>query len=150
MKDRLSVDKSFVVPEDSVVTLLDEKKLLRLDKSNADRMELFLFAMALGYAQGVRTPSKASHGFILETSATSYKGGSGISQIYSVFINELIQNAEEDKIGDKDYAYRIAEEYANTGFLTIKKWINGKEDPEGLMWSLIAEMDEKLESIFGE
>ena len=145
MADRISIDRSI---NDSVVPLLDEKKLLSLDKSSADRTELFLFAMALGVAKGIRTPLKSTHGFILETSVKSYDGA--MSQIYSVFINELIGNAEEDKISDKDYAYKIAEEYANTGFKIIGKWLNNKEDPDDLMWSIIAEMDEKYENIFSE
>ena len=80
MADRISIDRSI---NDSVIPLLDEKKLLNLDKSSADRTELFLFAMALGFAKGVRTPLKSTHGFILETAVKSYDGA--MSQIYSVF-----------------------------------------------------------------
>lgn len=145
MADRISIERSV---NDTVVPLLDEKKILNLDKHSADRTELFLFAMALGVAKGVRTPLKSTHGFILETSVKSYDGA--MSQIYSVSINELIGNAEEDKIGDKDYAYKIAEEYANTGFKIIGKWLNGKDNSEDLMWTLIAEMDERFEAIISE
>lgn len=147
MADRLSIDKRI---NDAVVPEIDKTKLLGLDKSNVDRIELFLFAMAIGVKQGLRTPLLASHGFILESSILS--NDIAMSEIYSVMVNEMRKRNEEEKIGDKDEAFLVAQEYANTGFQVISEWLSNlkKKDSEAIMWDLLEEMDTKYSELFQE
>jgi hypothetical protein len=147
MADRLSIDKRI---NDAVVPEIDKTKLLGLDKSNVDRIELFLFAMAIGVKQGLRTPLLASHGFILESSILS--NDIAMSEIYSVMVNEMRKRNEEEKIGDKDEAFLVAQEYANTGFQVISEWLSNlkKKDSEAIMWDLLEEMDTKYTELFQE
>lgn len=145
MADRLSIDKRI---NDAIIPEIDKTKLLGLDKSNVDRIELFLFAMAIGVKQGLRTPLLASHGFILESSILS--NDIAMSEIYSVMVREMRKRNEEEKIGDKDEAFLVAQEYANTGFQVISEWLSNlkKKDSEAIMWDLLEEMDTKYEDCF--
>lgn len=142
MADRLSIDKKV---NDTIIPLIDESKLFGLDKSNAERTELFLFAMAIGIKLQKRTPLSVSHGFILESSVKSIDGA--MSFIFSLLVDELRKTHEEDKIDNKDLAFKLAEEYANTGFLKIHSWIESKKDSETLQYELIEEMDEMFEQL---
>lgn len=148
MADRLSIEKRI---NEEIVPIIDNTQFLGLDKGNTDRIGLFLFAMALGIKEGKRTPLRVHDGLILESSIKSVDGA--FSYIFSVLVDELRKINEEDKIDNKQLAFQIAEEYANTGFLTIEKWlskINNDDDIEALRFSLIEEMDEKLQSIVDE
>jgi len=145
MADRISIDKKI---NDSTIPEIDKTGLLGLDKLSIDRIELFLFAMAIGVKEGHRTPLSASHGFILDSSVLSNDGA--MSQIYSLQVEELRKINEEEKIGNKDEAYTIAQEYANTGFLVITSWLSNlkKADEDALLWDLIDELDTKYEQCF--
>ena len=106
--------------------------------------------MAIGVKEGVRTPLTASHGFILESSFSKNIGP--MSGIYSLLVQEMRKKNEEEKISDKDEAFLVAQEYANTGFLKIGFWIkdfkNGDDD--AILWNLIDELDSKYEELFPE
>ena len=143
MADRLSIDKKV---NDTVIQTIEKKRFLRLDKSNIDRIDLFLFALAVGVQKGQRTPLESTHGFVLESAFA--KNGGPMSGIYSLNVQEMIKCNEEEKISDKDTAYKIAQEYANTGFREIGKWL--QEDEETRLYALLAEMDEKYEELFPE
>lgn len=147
MADRLSIDKKI---NDSVIPVIDKSRLLGLDKSSIDRIELFLFAMSIGVKEGHRTPLTASHGFILESSILSNDGA--MSEIYSLLVHEMRRRNEEEKIGDKDEAFNVAQEYANTGFQTISDWLTDikKKDADSIMWDLIDELDSKYAQCFPE
>ena len=93
MADRLYIDKNI---SEEVIPKIDDSKLLGLDNSNSERIELFLFAMSLGKKEGRRTPLKVKHGFILETSIKSVDGA--LSYIFSLLVDELQKINEEDKI----------------------------------------------------
>lgn len=145
MADRLSIDKKI---NDTVIVDIDKSGLLGLDKASIDRTELFLFAMAIGIKENRRTPLIASHGFILDKSVENYDGA--MSALYSLQVNEMRFLNEEEKIGNKDEAYFIAQEYANTGFQMISEWIGNqkKKDGESIMWDLIDELDAAYEAFF--
>lgn len=142
MVDRLSIDKSV---NEKIIPKIDESGILGLDKSTSDRIELFMFAMALGIHENKRTPLQTKHGFILETSIKAFEGA--MSSIYSLLVDELRKTNEEDHIDDKDRAFKIAEEYANTGFNIINAWMNSAKDDETLQFTLIEQMDLKFENI---
>lgn len=143
MADRLYIDRYVV---EKIIPKIDASHLLELDKTNAERMKLFLFAMALGIRDGKRTPLKSKEGFILESSIDSVDRANSL--LFSLLVDELRRINQEDKIDDTDMAYKIAEEYANTGFKIIEKWKYDSEDEiEDLKYELIGEMDEKFEQI---
>ena len=142
MADRLYIDKRI---NETIITKIDETHFLGLNVPDSDRLELFLFAMALGVKQGVRTPLSTKHGFILEPSIKSVDGA--MSYLFSLLVDELKKINEEDKIDDKDYAFKVAEEYANTGFRIIDELMNKEMDEESQKYGLLEELDEEFESI---
>lgn len=144
MADRLYIDNKV---NDKIIPRLDKSKLLGLDKDNAERIDLFLFAMALGVKTGVRTLLNSKHGFILTTSVKS--NDLGMSLIESLWVSEAHAANEDEKIGDLDEAYNAAEEYANTGFIEIGKWLAKYDDTDSknLLWDLISEMNDKAKQL---
>lgn len=142
MADRLYIDKRI---NETLIPKIDETHFLGLNVPDSDRLELFLFAMALGVKQGVRTPLGTKHGFILEPSIKSVDGA--MSYLFSLLVDELKKINEEDKIDDKDYAFKVAEEYANTGFRIIDELMNKEMDEESQKYGLLEELDEEFESI---
>lgn len=139
MADRLSIGEEYK----PLIYDIDKVDLLNL-KSNGERSDLFMIALALGVNKGVRTLSKAKHGFILESAA---KGKDSLmSFIYSIAVEELRKEKQENLITDTNIVYGIAEEYANTGFEVIKSMIPdfSKYDEEEYEFTLIEIMDNLL------
>lgn len=140
MKDRISIDKKY---EERVVSKVDDIRFLGLDSQTSERIDLFMFALGLGIREGIRTPLKGKKGFILE--GVLNKREEAYSLIYSLFIEELRKENQEDKLDDKDYAYTIAEEYANTGFQIMASWF---ENDTPNVYYFIKQMDQKYEEYF--
>lgn len=140
MADRLSIGTQY----EKMIEEIDSVDMLNL-KTNGGRADIFIIAMALGVNKGIRTQSKAKHGFILETSAKNKD--SFMSFIYSVAVDELRKNGQENQIVDNNVVYNIAEEYANTGFEIIKEMIPdfSKYDEEDFEFELIEMMDEIIQ-----
>lgn len=139
MADRLSIGTQY----GNVIDFIDKKNVLYL-KSNGERADIFMIALALGVNKGERTSSKAKQGFVLENVA---KGKDSLmSFIYSVAVDELRKSGQENQITDTNVVYGIAEEYANTGFEIIKQMIPNfdKYDEEEFDFALIEMMDELI------
>jgi len=67
--------------------------------------------------------------------------------MYSQFISLLIDPDNElDAIADKGHVYKMAEQYANTGFEIIADYLN-KKKPKDLVWDLFLELDTQYEEI---
>lgn len=144
MADRISIDKQV---NESIIPIIDKTKFFNLDISHISRTDLFLFAMSIGISQNKRTPLKALHGFILDSSIVN--NADAMSMLHSVLINELRKTNEEEKIGNKDEAYIVAQEYANTGFNIIGDWLSSikTKNEEAILWELIADLDSKYQVI---
>jgi len=140
MSDRLSIEKKYV---SGVIEKIDDTGFLDFDIHNAERIDLFMFALGLGVKAGIRTPLANSHGLILATAVENKTEAA--SAIYSLLVEEARKENQEDKIDDRDLAFEIAEEYANTGFKMISDWLNQKEQPN--IYRFIKEMDEQYEKI---
>ena len=139
MADRLSIGTQYK----DLIEDFDRVDLLNM-KTNGERADIFMIALALGVNKGERTTSKSKLGFILENSA---KGKDSLmSFIYSVAVDELRKSGQENQITDTNVVYGIAEEYANTGFEIIKQMIPdfNKYDEEEFMFALIEMMDELM------
>lgn len=140
MADRLSIGAEYK----SIIDEIDNADLLNL-KTNGERSDIFMIALALGVNKGVRTKSKTKLGFILESAARGKD--SFMSFIYSIAVDELRKDKQENLITDTNIVYGIAEEYANTGFEVIKSMIPNfdKYDKEEFEFSLIEIMDNLMD-----
>ena len=148
MADRLYIDRQY---QDGFVRgYMDVVDMLML-KSKGERIDGFMLAFALGVREGVRTPSRASLGVINETAA---KGRDyALPFIYSVALRDLRKEGKDNLINDKKEVFKIAEEYANTGFgILIKMLPDATDDYDEDIFEmeLIQMMDEKYEAITGE
>ena len=104
--------------------------------SKVRRLDLFILAVAIGYRQKERTPLKNSHGII--RAEYILDNSDALAIIQAIHIDELRKNAQEDKIDDLSEAYRIANEYANTGFHRLKEELESSAfDSESIQLSLI-------------
>ncbi len=140
MADRLSIDRRI---KDSVIAGIDERKFLGLDNETIQHIEMFMFAAAVGIHMGIRTPLNAKLGFIQATAVRPEQN----SLIYSVMVDEMRKANTEDQISDQDTAFSIIQEYANTGFIEIGKWMNDTKDNDKV-WELIGDMDDMYEEYF--
>lgn len=142
MIDRLSIEKKF---KEEVVAKIDERKFLGLDNDTIQHSEMFMFAAAIGIHKGIRTPLNAKLGFI---QATSFRPEE-MSAIFSLMVDEMRKTNTEEKISDIETAYNIIQEYANTGFIEISKWMKETKDNDKI-WDLISEMDDMYDEYFCE
>lgn len=140
MTDRLSIDKKL---KDTVVANIEDRKFLGLDNMSIPHSEMFMFAAAIGIHMGIRTPLNSKLGFI---QATALRGDQ-MSAIYSIMVDEMVKANTEDLISDQDVAFSIVQEYANTGFIEIGKWIEETKDNDKL-WDLINDMNDMFEEYF--
>lgn len=138
---RLSVTKKV---DEKIIPNIDSNKFLGLDKPTSERIDLFLFAMAMGIEKGEKKGLEQKIGIIRNPSVNP----SAMSMIFSVLVDDLIKRNEIEKIGDQDEAFIVAQEYSNTGFEEIQKMINMDEDT--LLWKMINILDEKYDSLFSE
>lgn len=140
MIDRLSIEKN---AKETIVAKIDERKFLGLDNDTVEHIELFMFAAAIGIHMGVRTPLSSKLGFIQATAVRPEQ----MSAIFSVMVDEMRKANTEDKINDRDIAFSIIQEYANTGMIEIGKWMAETRDNDKL-WDLISDMDDMYEEFF--
>lgn len=139
MLDRLSISKKV---DKEIIPSIDNNKLLGLDKTTSERIDLFLFAMALGIESGKKKELEQKVGVILAQSVKPFQ----MSMIFSVLVDDLRKRNEIEKIGDQDEAFIVAQEYANAGFEEIQNMLGKNVDI--LLWQMINELDEKYEELF--
>lgn len=144
MADRFSVTNSV---NNKVIAKIDSSHFLSLDNDSCDRTDLFMFALALGLEEKKRTPLDSTHGLILES--TFGRSHIAMSEVYALMIDSLIGTEEEDHMDDKDLAYTIAQEYANTGFGIIAEWLTdtSEDNEEIIIHELISKMSKKFKEI---
>ena len=149
MADRLYIDRQY--QEGIVKGYMDVVDTLMI-KSKGDRIDGFMLAFALGVREGYRTPSRSSLGVINETAA---KGRDyALPFIYSVALRDFRKEGKDNLINDKKEVFKIAEEYANTGFKILEERMLPASpdhyDEDTFEMELIQMMDEKYEEITGE
>lgn len=142
MIDRISIEKRF---KEDVIVKIDERKFLGLDNETVQHSEMFMFAAAIGIHKGIRTPLNAKLGFIQATAIRPEQ----MSAIFSLMVEEMRKVNTEEKISDTETAFNIIQEYANTGFIEISKWMKETKDNDKI-WDLINEMDDMYEEYFGD
>ena len=77
-----------------VIEKIDSSKLLNLDNKNCTRMDLFLFALALGVECGVQTELTKTDTLV----RAEYINTKNEAFLYSVFISELASDAHMEDI----------------------------------------------------
>jgi hypothetical protein len=113
--------------------------------AGVSRSETFLFAMALGTESKSTTEVKNPYagGLVLDKSIDSKTEAA----MYAQFISQLSDPENGlDEITKKGEVYKLAEQYANTGFECIEEYIYTKK-PETLVWDLFLELDEQYDAL---
>ena len=118
---------------------LDENNFMYLGKKSAQRDELFLFGLALGWRHSLKADlDKPCSGGFIRTSSFSSQLTAMIDLIRFSEVNCEHPNA----LRDHKQSYKIAERYANAGLHMIDGEILEGGDSETYANELIAEMDE--------
>lgn len=128
-----------------LVDHLDSLDYFGLGKASINRSELFLFAMALGAETCMETQvvNPYSGGLILDKSIDSKTR----SIIYAQCLASLSNPDKElDSITDKSRVYKMAEQYANTGFEIIEDYVEKKKASD-LVFDLFLELDDQYTSL---
>lgn len=145
----LSVDQYIM---DHVIKKIDEKKFLRLNRTErTERISLFIIAMVLGCKCKQRKPLQHKCGLIRLSAIHDEE----MAVLKAVCLNECIENNENyDDINDIEVIFKIAEEYANTGFYELEKNINNFEsidediDENTDLWESLVLLDKKYRVLF--
>lgn len=120
---------------------IDSTRLLNLDNKNCSRMELFLFAMALGVESGIETELSKTETLV----RGEYINTRNEAFLYSVYLAELVSDKELETIEDIGNVYGKAQKYANTGFKLINDMFEKSEEVVRL--ELLKELDDMYHSI---
>lgn len=145
MIDRLSVDRNV---KEVILPKIDSMNFLGMGINSADhveRIDQFMFAAAIGIRLNLRTPLKAKIGLIQSSAIRAEQ----MSAIFSLMVEEMRKANCEDKISDQEEAFNIIQEYANTGFDVMYRWIN-ESNGEGIEWTLLEQMDTMYDECFRE
>lgn len=122
---------------------IDSSHLLSLDTKNCSRMELFLFAMALGIESGIETdlskPETLVRGEYINTKNEAF--------LYSTFIGDM-DDDDLDQLDNVGNIYSKAQKYANTGFKLINDYFEKAEEVVRL--ELLQELDDAYATIISE
>ena len=124
-----------------LVESIDEKNFFLLGNKGTDainRSSLYSYAMALGYKEGKQTPIKQQYtgGFIQDMSID----GQLLAIMCCQYLMELPPDAI-DCITEKGQIYKMAEQYANTGFHIIAEAVK-QSDEENYLLDQLSTLDE--------
>jgi len=128
-----------------IESVLDQTNFMYLGKPGAQRDELFLFAMALGWRHdlSVKLDKPCSGGFIRTSSFSSQ-----LSAMIDLARFKQADFKSSDCLMDHKGSYRLAEAYANGGLGLIEGETESNMDSETYANMLIAEMDDMYREFF--
>lgn len=121
---------------------IDSSKLLSLDTKACSRMELFLFAMALGIESGVESDLTKTDTLV----RGEYINTKNETYLYSTYIGDMENTDDLDELNDVGKIYSKAQKYANTGFKLIDGFFEKSEDVVRL--ELLKELDEAYNKLY--
>jgi hypothetical protein len=119
--------------------------LLGSGASGVNRINLYNFALALGYNQGFPTDLDAKESFVREENVNH----SNLRFMYSAVYFEAHEKKCVDNIENiinTDEIFSLMDKYANAGFSILSDYIKEHGD-NALAFKLIAEMDEMNENL---
>lgn len=125
-----------------IVKKIDEGNFLGLDK-NTPRIDLFMFALALGIEGKIPSEIKKPDSFIRD----EYVKPKHDALLYAVFFSETDDKDDLDAFLNKDAVYKLAQNYAIRGFDEIGLLMETK-NPNSIESKYIQEMDEAYNKIF--
>lgn len=142
MEGRFDIEKGFY---DSIV-LNGIKRTNILELNSCSNNQLMMFAAAVGALKGGMTPLGTRKDFV----RGEYVKASEASQIRAIALDTLDIN----EITDDSRVIDILEQYANTGFIEIGKWIKelgdskDEEALEGVLFERILDLDDLYKELF--
>lgn len=129
----------------NVIERIDSENYMGLGVNKITRSELFLFAMSLGIESRHKTPLSSTYtgGLVLDKSIDSKTRAC----MFALYIDELSDpNDQLDAITEKGNVYKVAEQYANTGFEILADYLDNKKAFD-LALEIFMELDEVYERI---
>lgn len=123
---------------------IDASKLLSLDIKNCSRMELFLFAMALGIESGIESGLTKTDTLV----RGEYINTKNEAYLYSTYIGDMDNTEDLDALNNVGNVYSKAQKYANTGFKLINDYFEKAEEVVRL--ELLEELDKTYSDLFEE
>lgn len=120
---------------------IDSNHFLSLDTKNCSRMELFLFAMALGIECGVESELTKTDTLV----RGEYINTKNEAYLYSSYIGDMESTEDLDELNDIGKIYSKAQKYANTGFKLINGYFEKAEEVVRL--EMLAELDEAYDEL---
>lgn len=123
---------------------IDSVKLLGLDLKNCTRMDLFLFAFALGVESGIETELTKAETLV----RGEYINTRNEAFLYASYYADLAADGEAEALAEIDKVYGKAQRYANTGFKLIDGMLEKSE--EVVRMELLEELDSMYQKIAGE
>lgn len=120
---------------------IDSSQLLSLDTKNCSRMELFLFAMALGIECGIESDLTKTETLV----RGEYINTRNEAYLYSTYIGDMDNTDDLDVLNNVGKVYSKAQKYANTGFKLINNYFEKSEEVVRL--ELLKELDEEYKNI---
>lgn len=142
MEGRFDIEKSFY---DNIV-LNGIKRTNILGLNSCSNNQLMMFAAAVGARHGGMTPLRTRKDFV----RGEYVKASEASQIRSIALDTMDIN----EITDDSRVIDIFEQYANTGFIEIGKWIKDlgdskdEETLQGVLFERILDLDDMYSELF--
>ena len=131
-------DRIYISKDDSsvVVKEIEKTQFLDLHNSKTTRIELFLFAMALGSENPIDLDGK--EGFVLESNINEIHK----ALIYSLFYYYNIKDGENfDQFLNKENVYEYVQKCAHSGFQQIEYLMKNK-NLENVHLELIDQIDQ--------
>lgn len=122
-----------------IIDKIDKSQLLSLDIKNCSRLDLFLFAMALGIDSGAETDLSQIDSLVRgEYIKTKYE-----AYLYAAFIGDIENTDDLELLNDVGNIYFKAQRYANTGFILINSYFEKAEEVVRL--ELLQELDQSYD-----
>jgi hypothetical protein len=154
-KDRISIDRN--LNADIIKGKIDKGNILGLgkkgneDDERTERIEVVMFAAALGVEEEKKTKSQVTEGIVKNEQLI--KKPYFNSLIFSILAAELIENDNIRELDSRTRAFDLIEQYANTGLNKFNELLHLDEaghNNEDYIYNMLQKLDEKYEKLFGE
>lgn len=130
--------------KEGVVKNIDRQNYFGLDNSSLDRIDLYTFAVALGYHRGLHTDLEGGkESFIREENVMRNNIRHAFTAIYFAD-HEASIKANIEQLTDTNITFPLSDCYANTGFSILNDYMS-QYDNHGLCMKLLAEIDQMNE-----
>lgn len=130
--------------KDGVLKNIDHHNYFGLGNSDLDRIDLYTFAVALGYHRGLHTDLEGGkESFIREENVMRNNIRHAFTAIYFAD-HESKAKENVETIVDSNITFPLSDSYANAGFSIIQDYMS-QYDNHGLCMKLLSEIDKMNE-----